>query len=243
MLKTIRDADIVPLGIGYYTAAEAARLLKTPSRKILRWLRGYSYLDAAGQKLQAAPLWRPQLPKLGDGLEIGFRDLIELRFVLAFLHHNVPFNVIRCCLENARVLVGEERPFSTHRFLTDGKRIFLESVREAPATNPGEDVSALVDLKTKQLVFKQVVEQTFKDLDIKDGSVVQWRPFGGKPSIVIDPARSFGKPLAADFGVPTSALAQAAEAEGSAKRAARLFEVPVSVVNDAVAFEQSLMAA
>src|SRR5271156_2216765 len=138
MLKTLRDADIVPLGIGYYTAAEAARLLKTPPRKISRWLGGYSYRDAAGQKLQAAPLWRPQLPKLGDGLEIGFRDLIELRFVLAFLRQNIPLNVIRRCLENARVLVGEERPFSTHRFRTDGNSIFLESMREALATNPGE---------------------------------------------------------------------------------------------------------
>jgi hypothetical protein len=47
----------------------------------------------------------------------------------------------------------------------------------------------------------------------------------------------------ADFGAPTSALARAAEAEGSTKRAARLFEVPVSVVNDAVGFERSLIAA
>ncbi len=101
----------------------------------------------------------------------------------------------------------------------------------------------MIDLKTNQLVFKQVVGRTFKDLDIEEGLVVRWRPYGGKPSIVIDPARSFGKPLAADFGAPTSALARAAEAEGSAKRAARLFEVPVSVVNDAVGFERSLMAA
>ena len=57
------------------------------------------------------------------------------------------------------------------------------------------------------MVFKQVVEQTFRDFDLVDGSVVQWRPFSGKPSIVIDPARSFGKPLAAEYGVPTIALA------------------------------------
>jgi hypothetical protein len=243
MLKNVRDADIVPIGIGCYTAAEAARLLKTSPRNISRWLGGYSYRDANGDTMRAPPLWSPQLPRLGSAMEIGFHDLIELRFVLAFLRQNVAFNVIRRCLENARAIIREERPFSTHRFRTDGKSLFLDSLREAHASIPGEDASSLVDLKTNQLVFKQVVEQTFKDLDISDGSVVHWRPYGGKPSIIIDPARSFGKPLAADFGVPTLALASAVKAEASVKRVARLFEVPVSVVNDAVAFEQSLMAA
>ena len=93
------------------------------------------------------------------------------------------------------------------------------------------------------MVFKQVVEPTFRDLDLADGSVVQWRPYKGKPSIVIDPARSFGKPLAAKYGVPTAALADAARSEGSPQRAARVYEVPVSVVNDAVGFERSLTAA
>ena len=49
--------------------------------------------------------------------------------------------------------------------------------------------------------------------------------------------------VAADCGVPTAALANAARAEKSTQRVARLFEVPLAVVNDAVAFERSLMAA
>lgn len=162
--------------------------------------------------------------------------MIELRFILAFLRHGVGLNVIRRCLENARKIVSDERPFSTHQFRTDG--IFLESLREAEP-----DPSSVTDLKTGQMVFKQVIEPTFRDLDLANGSVVQWRPFNGKPSIVIDPVRSFGKPLAADYGVPTAALASAAQAEGSAQRAARLYEVPLAIVNDAVAFERSLLAA
>lgn len=240
MQKSLRDADIVPIGIGYYTAPEAARLLKTTSRTISRWLRGYSYGDADGAVVHAPPLWRPQLPPLGESLEIGFHDLIELRFVLAFLKQDVRLNVIRRCLEKAREIIGEERPFSTRRFRTDGKNIFLESLHETHGT---EGSASVVDLKTGQMVFKLVVEPTFRDLDLADGSVVQWRPFHGKPSIVIDPGRSFGKPLAAEYGVPTSALARAAKAENSVRRVASLFEVPVAVVNDAVAFEQSLLAA
>jgi uncharacterized protein (DUF433 family) len=242
MQRTLRDADIVPIGIGYYTVPEAASLLKVEPRNISRWLGGYSYRGKGGSVIQMEPLWRPQLPRLGDNLEIGFHDLIELRFVVAFLAHKIGLNVIRRCLENARKIIEDERPFSTHRFRTDGKSIFLESLAEAEkAAQPGG--SSVIDLKTGQMVFKQVVEPTFRDLDVTDGSVVQWRPYKGKPSIVIDPTRSFGKPLAADYGVPTATLASAAKAENSAQCAARLFEMPLAVVNDAIAFEQSLMAA
>jgi uncharacterized protein (DUF433 family) len=243
MQKNLSATEIVPIGIGYYTVPEAARLLKTDAKKISRWLDGYAYKTNDGAIARAEPLWRPQLPRLGDGLELGFRDLIELRFVLAFIKHGVGLNVIRRCLENARMMIGEERPFSTHRFKTDGKSIFLESLREAGGTGRAGGTSSITDLQTGQMVFKQVVEPTFRDLDVADGSVARWRPYKGKPSIVIDPTRSFGKPIATDFGVPTAALASAARAENSPQRAARLFEVPVAVVNDAIAFEHSLMAA
>src|SRR5258708_24423929 len=131
MQKTLSAAEIVPLGIGYYTAPEAARLLKTTPRNISRWLGGYSYRKSDGAIVRAAPLWLPQLPRLGEHLELSFRDLIELRFVLAFLEHNVGLNVIRLCLENARRVIGDDPPFSTHRFRTDGKSIFLESLSQA----------------------------------------------------------------------------------------------------------------
>jgi uncharacterized protein (DUF433 family) len=243
MQKNLSVAEIVPVGIGYYTVPEAARLLKTAPRKITRWLGGYPYETKEGAAARAAPLWRPQLPRLGDSLELGFRDLIELRFVLAFIKQGVSLNVIRRCVENARRIIGEERPLSTYRFKTDGKRIFLESLREAEEAGHPGGTPSITDLQTGQMVFKQVVEPTFRDLDVAEGSVARWRPYKGKPSIVIDPTRSFGKPISTDFGVPTAALASAARAESSPQRVARLFEVPVAVVSDAIAFEQSLMAA
>ena len=212
MQKTLPEADIVPIGIGYYTVQEAARLLKVEARNITRWLGGHSDNQKPGSVTQMAPLWRPQLPRLGDDLEIGFRDLIELKFVVAFLARNVGLNVIRRCQEIARKIIGDERPFSTHRFLTDGKSIFLDSLAETER-GAGRGGSSVTDLETGQKVFEQVVEPTFRDLDLVDGSVVRWRPYRGKPSIVIDPTRSFGKPLAADYGVPTEALANAAQAE------------------------------
>jgi uncharacterized protein (DUF433 family) len=182
------------------------------------------------------PLWPWQVPVIEGHFEIGFRDLIELRFVKAFIEAGVGLKAIRNCLVYASKLVQEERPFATRRFRTDGRTIFLESLDPA-------GTSELLDLKKHQYVLKQIIERTFRDLDIEADVVIRWRPYQGKESIVIDPARAFGQPIVARSGVPTIVLADAVEAEGSVKRVARLYELPEDEVRDAVRFEKHLLAA
>ncbi|GJE02824.1 hypothetical protein [Methylobacterium isbiliense] len=224
------------LGIGYYTVPEAARLLRMVPRNINRWLGGYSFTSGT-KRGEMPPLWKPELPATEDDrLELGFRDLIELRFVNAFVNAGLDLRVIRSCLEHAREYVQDDRPFSTRRFKTDGRTIFLESLRTSAE-------SELLDLKRGQYVIKAVVEQGFRDLDIDDEVVTRWRPFHGKSSIIIDPQRSFGQPIAAAYGVPTIALADAVKAEGSIDRVALIYEVSPAAVRDAVRFEASLQAA
>ncbi|WP_313555655.1 DUF433 domain-containing protein [Agrobacterium cavarae] len=227
------------IGVGSYTATEAARLLRTNPLNVNRWLRGYKY-KRNGEARDIAPLWTTQHKAVDDHLEMGFRDLIELRFVKAFLDAGVGLLAIRNCIEYARECAKDERPFSTRRFQTDGRTIFLESVERS-----GEQVAEprMLDLKKKQYVFKQVIERTFKDLDIENDAVARWRPFHGKKSIVIDPDRAFGQPIASEFGVPTIALADALDAEGSVDEVARIFDVTPSVVRDAVQFENNLKRA
>lgn len=236
MNATSNRADYALLGTGFYAVPEAARLLKTPARNINRWLGGYSY-ERDGDTTMLPPLWKPQLPRDQDNhIELGFRDLIELRFVAAFIQAGLGLKAIRSCLEFARECVQDERPFSTRRFQTDGRTIFLDSLRRS-----GE--AEVLDLKKKQYVFRQVIERSFKDLDIENDAVSRWRPFQGKKSIVIDPARSFGQPIVSRYGVPTVVLADAVKAEGSIEIVSKLYDVPVSVIADAVKFEQSLLAA
>lgn len=228
-------SEVAPLGIGYYTVPEAGRLLRVAPRKINRWLGGYVFVSN-GVSIDMPPLWEPQLPSFGDKIELSFRDLIELRFVNAFLDAGVGLKAIRNCIAYARECVADDHPFSTRRFQTDGRTIFLDSLHRSGETE-------LLDLKKRQYVFKDVIERTFKDLDISEGAVASWRPFAGRKSIVIDPTRAFGQPIAAEQGVPTVVLAEAVEAEGSAERVAFLYEVPLRVVRDAMQFEASLKAA
>lgn len=223
------------LGIGSYTVPEAARLLRIAPRNINRWLGGYTFAND-GEQTAMPPLWSTQLPSHDDRLELGFRDLIELRFVAAFVKAGLGLKTIRNCLDFARHQVGDERPFSTREFQTDGRTIFLDSLKSSGETET-------LDLRTRQLVMKQVIERSFRDLDIENDSVARWRPYRNNASIVIDPTRAFGQPITARHGVPTIVLADAVKAEGSVARAARVFDVPLAVVRDAVGFEASLLAA
>ncbi len=233
-LNSARDG-VIPLGIGYYTAPEAARLLEMSARAINRWLGGYNYLDR-GERTVMEPLWTPQLPRFDNHLELGFRDLIELRFVRSFIKAGLGLKTIRSCLEYARVCVNDERPFSTRRFRTDGRTIFLDTLNQSGNNE-------LLDLKRHQYVLARVIEASFKDLDVDSATVTRWRPFNGKSSIVIDPERAFGQPIAARSGVPTATLADAVKAEGSIERVVILFKVSSQVVRDAVNFEKRLRAA
>lgn len=229
------SGKVVPFGTGSYTAVEAARLLGTSALNIRRWMSGYSY-TRSGVQHEIPPLWTSELAMIDDHLELGFRDLIELRFVKAFKDAGVGLLAIRNCLDHARECVQDDHPFSTRRFRTDGRTIFLESTRDSREPT-------LIDLKSRQYVFKQVFERSFKDLDIERNAVARWRPFNGKASIIIDPARSFGQPIASSYGVPTIVLDDAVKAEGSIERAAKLYEVSASVIRDAVQFEASLRTA
>jgi uncharacterized protein (DUF433 family) len=235
MLQTALRNEAPQLGIGFYTVPEAARLLKIPALNIRRWLGGYSYTQ--GEKtVRMPPLWLPQLPGYEHHIELGFRDLIELRFIKSFLDSGLSLITVRNCLEYAREYAKDDRPFSTRRFQTDGRTIFLQSLRQS-----GEE--ELLDLRNRQYVIKKIIDRTFKDLDLSDNDIVgRWRPFGGKQSIVIDPERAFGQPIANNYGVPTIVLADAVKAEGSVDRVTRLYDVSASVVRDAVKFEKSLAA-
>jgi len=234
-IASAQRINIIPLGIGYYTVPEVSRLLSIPARNINRWLGGYKF-EEHGKTFSMPPLWTPDLPTYDHHIELSFRDLIELRFVKAFLDAGLGLKTIRTCLNYAKECVADPRPFSTLKFRTDGRTIFLESARQADSEDE------LLDLKKHQYVIKRVIERSFKDLDIENNTIARWRPFAGKDTIVIDPERVFGQPIAAEFGVPTIVLADAVKSEGSSKEVARLYDVSQRVVRDATRFEKSLAA-
>jgi uncharacterized protein (DUF433 family) len=234
------------LGRGVYGAGEALRLINfrrrfDPSSRsisrqtVARWLRGYDY-SRDGVTHHSDPLWEPDYVNDDDTIELSFRDLIELRFVKAFRDLGLSLPTIRECFARAVEVVNDDRPFSTRRFRTDRKTIFLEITHDA---SEGE----LLDLKRRQGAFHRIVAPSLHDLEFDADIVARWYPLGRtRRTIVIDPSRAFGRPIAAQGGVPAETLRDAVESEGSAEKVAKLYEVSLATVRDAVVFQERLAA-
>lgn len=218
------------IGIGLYTVPEAARLTRVPAAKIRGWINGY-----AGE--HRAPVIHRQLPTIAGKPALGFLDLIEVRFVNWLVGYGVGWRTIRTAAERAREALGHEHPFALARFHTDGKGIFLETQRET-------DDRRLLDLVRNNFAMYDVLEQSFRDgIDFDAAGVASgWRPAEGERAIILDPTRSFGRPIDDASGVPTATLADAYAAEGSFERVAAWFDVPAESVRRAVAYELRLAA-
>ncbi len=222
------------LGLGVYTLGEASRLSGVAPQRIRRWLLGYKY-SYDGQPQSQAPLFRGQIAPFESKLELGFRDLLEVRIVNAFAEAGLGLPTIRKALERASTLINSDHPFSTAQFRTDGRAIFLE-IRNL------DHEPVLVDILKGQYAFRKIIEPSFKNLEFADGEAVRWWPMSRQRTVVIDPTVAFGQPIAAKSGIPTFTLANAVRAEGSVQRASAAYRASIEEVRDALEFERSLAA-
>lgn len=160
---------------------------------------------------------------------------MELRLVHLFLEQGLSLQAIRRAIEKAVSLLGIERPLSTQRFRTDGRSIFLELAAEM-------DEPRLFDLKRDQYLFHRMVAPSFQDVDFEAGLPVRWWPLTERKGVVLDPKRSFGRPILANHGVPVAALADAYKVLGSFRLVSADFDVPEKAVREAVAFQERMAA-
>lgn len=217
------------IGLGLYTPAEAGRLLRIPSGKVVRWLRGHRIGTHNYE-----PLWKPQVDLQDGHTYLGFRDLMEARVVDKFISYGISAQRVRAAIELARETIGEARPLSTDRFRTDGRDIFLRVVE---MDEHGVERERLLNLFRRQYEFKQIIEPLLKTIDFDDrGAPLQWWPLGRHANILVDPARSFGQPIDALSSVPTAILASAARHCGI-DAVARAYDVPVSSVKRSIDFQ------
>ena len=223
-------------GIGLYSFADAARFIGAKSRDLRRWMQGYTITRDGGQQKYGA-LWPSQLSGTGiDG--IGFRDLIELRFIQTFVAGGVPLFLIRRTIEELKERLRQTYPFTSTTFKTDGRRIFMEIIDRS-------GVPSLVDVVKRQNVMPKVIGPSLREgVELDLDAATRWYPVSRSKAIVFDPRRSFGQPIMTESGVPTIAIADSVAAEGGdVSRVARLYEISTADVRRAMAFEQQAAAA
>ena len=220
---------------GIYTIPYASRLTGVSASRMRRWLRGYRYHREEGTR-SLPPLWEGQWQPIDHHLALGFLDLMEIRFVDAFLKAGVSWTTLHRARARAKELFKVSHPFSTNRFVTDGREILLNL--DGQSAQP-----SLLDIVPRQQVFAAIVKPLLRDLEFGDqAAVLRWWPLGMERSVVLDPTRNFGRPIIARQGFPTEVLARAAATCNSAREAAQWFEVAERDVEDAIEFEEQLAA-
>jgi hypothetical protein len=228
------QSETALVGLGLYTVPEASRITGVPGTTFRRWVFGYSR-RRHGKRVDYAPLATPEIGKIDDQWIVGFRDLLEARVVNAFREAGVSWRVIRLSADNARASDVSTHPFLSKLFRTDGRTIFLESVKEAKEPE-------LLDLAKNQRAFHNVIAPSlFKQIDFSaNDEPLRWYPLWPRRTIVLDPKRSFGRPLAGS--VPADTLAAVAKAENSADAAAKWYHVSRDNVDAALDWQKRLEA-
>ena len=236
IFKSMGRPETSYLNTGIYSVTEAFALTRVSSSRIRRWLRGYHF-KSRSKHYSSPPLWSGQLEPVENNLALGFLDLMEIRFVDAFLKHGVSWSMIHKAREKAAERFPEvSHPFCTNRFVTDGREIFVELQHET--SEPG-----LLEIVQNQKVFGEIVRPFLKEFDFGEGNILErWWPLGKDRLVAIDPRRNFGQPTIFKDGVPTKILATSLNANGSVEEVAEWFEVSPQSVADAAEFEQQLAA-
>lgn len=224
-----KQAVTTDINGGFYTVAEAARLLGMESgRRINRWLTPPS-------KGGEAVILR-DYPKIGREHEISFLDLIEIRFVEHFRQIQISLQSLRLAARNAREELGVSHPFATGnvKFQTDRKQVFLETAQQTGDRR-------LLNLMTKQVEMYEVIESIFsRDLEFSvDGLARCWRPDPSlAPNVIVAPVYGFGRPVISDRRLPTRTLFESWVAnDRRAAAVAEWFDIDAAEVDEAVRFE------
>jgi len=224
------------VGVGLYTTAEVAHLLKVQPYKVRRWIEGYYLYDHGQLRRRASAVISAELAKDGGPRILTFVNLVELHLVKLFRDANVGMRTIRQAAQVASQVFGTDHPFALKRFDTDGRQVFMT------LTNAETQSDIVEDATTAQRVFEHMIRPFFLKLDDEQDEIQRFWPLGKHRRVVLDPRRALGQPIDVETGVPAFVLAMAAQAEGSADRAAVMYRVPIEAVRHAIEFERSLAA-
>jgi uncharacterized protein (DUF433 family)/DNA-binding transcriptional MerR regulator len=221
------------LETGIYTVNDAAELIGAPAQKIRAWIDGWP-------NTKTAPLLQNDLGWIDNRLAFSFANLMEIRFLAFFANAGVKIPEIRAIMDQVRTELRRPHPFATNIvFKTDGRKIVAEIAHR-------NGISDLLDLRSRNFEMGIIVFDTLKEGVVYDpkGDAKAWFPRRETaPNVIIHPKHSFGRPVLKDSGIPTEALAQAVQVEGSIAAAAALFEISERRVREAVSFENNIRMA
>jgi uncharacterized protein (DUF433 family) len=189
-----------PREIPAYSIPEAAHYLLIPPATLRSWVRGRRYPVKAGQKFFKPVILLPNPSKP----QLSFINLVEAHVLDAIRRqHEIPLEKVRQALAYLRKNLNSRHPLADQRMETDGRDLFVQIFGQLVNISQ-EGQLAIRDLLGAHL------ERIERDLH---GAALRLYPFTRKREahepkyIVMDPRVSFGRPVLAGTGIPTSVIA------------------------------------
>jgi uncharacterized protein (DUF433 family) len=222
-----------PRQLPAYSVGEAARYLRIPAATLRSWIAGRKYprQDGVGSFepiIRAADL---------DRRRLSFENLIEAHVLRALrTQHSVDLKSVRPALAYAEKVLGIERLLLNNEpLLTNGAELFLDRFGE------------LINLtRAGQIAIREVLIQHLKRVERDDAAIpIRLYPFVGaglpeaNRSVVIDPRRSFGRPVLVGAGIRTQVIADRINAGETVSELADDYELTDEQIRDALVFHQA----
>lgn len=215
-----------------YAISEAAGYLQLPTSTLRSWLLGQRNYDAQ----RAARFFKPVID-IADlkKKQLSFINLVEA-FVLAGIRrdHEIPLPKVRKALDYVRRSFGTRRPLAEEQFETDGADLFVEKYGALVG------VSQEGQLQMREMI-RDRLQRVRRDPKGLPEKIILFPAAGageGRADVVIDPTRSFGRPVLDGLGVRTTVVFERFMAGDNIEVLARDYAVPAQAVQDAIRCER-----
>lgn len=212
-----------------YTEAEAARLLRMPGGTLHYWLEGGS---------RARRVYAPILREQATGSRfVTWGEFVEAGLLRQYRKNlKVPMTEMRAFIEGLRERFGVPYPLAHFKPLTSGQDLVMQA-QEIAGLAP--EFQLVAEVKN-QYVLLPAADSFLRRVEYKDDVAVQWRPQEDL-RVVFDPRHRFGAPTI--NGVSTHALWEAVDSGEDEQALADLYQLSVSDVRQAIAYEIASQAA
>jgi uncharacterized protein (DUF433 family) len=215
-----------------FSEAEAARLLRVPQSTLHYWLDGGEY---RGKNYKPVIRVEPR----GDR-SVTWAEFVEAGLLREYRRtHRVPMAELRAFIDVLRERYDVPYPLAHRKpFISEGRQLVLEAQDES-----GLDAEyCLVAVTRGQLILTPPAEAFVERVTWEGDWAAEWRPHDDPASPVrMAPTVRFGRPNVK--GISTEVLWEHVDAGEDFEDVAEAFDLDVSDVRWALAYETSLRAA
>lgn len=215
-----------PEDVPAYSISEVAALVGCSQSTLRSWVLGRTFPKRNGEVGRSRPIIKPAT---SDASFISFTNVVEVH-VLAGLRrrYELRLDSIRSAVGYVRERLGVSHPLAHEQFKTDGVNLFVERFgRLINATKEG------------QIAMREVLDTYLEriEYDDADGRAIRFFPLfrdAAPRVIVVDPRRSFGRPIIVGTSIPITAIRGRFDAGDDVEQLAKDYDVRSEQIQEAL---------